>query len=308
MLRKLKRRGYRFARNAFLDQIYFRIGATAAQAQRGARGSFLDLWDAEFRVFSQWGEDGILNYLLDTYSLPRPRVVEFGAGNFTECNSRFLVEYRNASAFVVDGRSDLISTVEGMDLRWRSTVIPRHEWITSKNAGSIFKSAQESLGPVDVFSLDVDGIDFWIAKAVDFSQVQVIVVEYNPLFGARYPVSVPSDDGFNRGTKHATWLYYGASLRSWINFFKPLDFAFLGTNRACNNAFFGRIPLPEALGIRLPDIGKLDQYVDFRVRESRDSRGELSYLTGSLRWKSIEGMPLVDTETGQELFVGPDLF
>ena len=46
---------------------------------------------AEFRVFSQWGEDGIIQFLLQYVSLDRKVFVEFGVENYTESNTRFLL-------------------------------------------------------------------------------------------------------------------------------------------------------------------------------------------------------------------------
>ena len=47
--------------------------------------------DAEFRVFSQWGEDGLIQYLLSRVPTPNKVFVEFGVENYLESNSRFLV-------------------------------------------------------------------------------------------------------------------------------------------------------------------------------------------------------------------------
>src|SRR4051794_15840881 len=46
---------------------------------------------AEFRVFSQWGEDGIIQHLLKHVAVKRPVFVEFGVENYTESNTRFLL-------------------------------------------------------------------------------------------------------------------------------------------------------------------------------------------------------------------------
>src|ERR1700712_2670133 len=107
-----------------LWQYQMRQGMPAILAQKAARPSFRHLWDAEVSVFSQWGEDGILDHLCDFTGLARPSVVEFGAADFQECNSRFLAEYRNANVLAVDGRPDLASTVNRLDVGWRSTVEP----------------------------------------------------------------------------------------------------------------------------------------------------------------------------------------
>ena len=62
--------------------------------QRQIAGSWNgDLRAAEFRVFSQWGEDGIIQALLSAIPPDSLRriFVEFGVSNYTESNTRFLL-------------------------------------------------------------------------------------------------------------------------------------------------------------------------------------------------------------------------
>jgi hypothetical protein len=129
------------------------------------------------------------------------------------------------------------------------------------------------------------------------------VIEYNPIFGATMSVSVPRDDHFDRTQAHSSWLYFGASIRAWVDLFSPQGFTLVGTNRAGNNAFFcqtaqlNHIPLPPI------DTSDLTPFVDWRVRESRDSHGNLSYLAGADRIQAIADLPLVDVTTGKLIYV-----
>ncbi|MDZ7578796.1 MAG: hypothetical protein U0904_11585, partial [Candidatus Nanopelagicales bacterium] len=56
----------------------FPTGVVGILAQKSARQNFRHLWDAEVSVYSQWGEDGILDYLCDHVDLPRPSCLELG--------------------------------------------------------------------------------------------------------------------------------------------------------------------------------------------------------------------------------------
>lgn len=51
--------------------------------------------DIEFRVFSQWGEDGIIEWLVQNLSIEHKSFVEFGVESFREANTRFFMENRN---------------------------------------------------------------------------------------------------------------------------------------------------------------------------------------------------------------------
>ena len=58
--------------------------------------------DVGFKVFSQFDEDGILTFLVNKLQLDELTVFEIGAGDFSECNSRWLVENFGAKSVVVD--------------------------------------------------------------------------------------------------------------------------------------------------------------------------------------------------------------
>jgi len=221
-----------------LRNFRFLIGQSAILASRANSETFKNLWDAEVKVYSQWGEDGILDYLCEQIGLSKPKVLEIGAGNFTECNSRFLAENRNASVFAVDGRADLIPSIESNSLRWKSHIFGYRTWVTPENVNEILDKAGQAIGTPDVFSLDLDGNDYWILQAANLDSVSVVVVEYNPLFGHNMAVTVARDDSFDRTSKHYSWLYYGASLKAFVDLLRTKGFEFVGTNRVGNNAFF----------------------------------------------------------------------
>lgn len=262
---------------------------------------FEQLWDAEVKVFSQWGEDGILDYLCEQLGISKPKVLEIGAGNFGECNSRFLAENRNASVFAVDGRDDLSSTINQNSLRWKTHIFSMQEWITPKNINKVINAARESMLGIDIFSLDLDGNDFWILDEANLQSVSIVVVEYNPLFGSKLAVSVPRDDTFDRTTKHFSWLYYGASIKAFIKILSQKDFVFVGTNRVGSNGFFVRKSIVNKIKIELPE--DLSPYVDWRIRESRNQQGELNYLSNNDRIDQIKDMPLINILDGSEIQV-----
>ena len=263
---------------------------------------FKYLWDAEVRVFSQWGEDGILDYVANSLEMIKPRILEIGAGNFLECNSRFLAENRNASVVLVDGRDDLISNVNSSSLKWKTHLYAIQTWVTPLNVNDIIKFSNEKLGSTDILSLDLDGNDYWILEVANLSDIRVVVVEYNPLFGSKYSVSVPRDDNFDRRKKHESWIYYGASLKAFIYLLNRKGFSFIGTNRVGNNAFFVEKRSLKKIKTELPS--DLSEHTDWRVRESRNSSGNLSFISGAERVHQIAKMSLIDVETGKELAVG----
>jgi hypothetical protein len=285
-----------------IGNLKFLLGQSAIISSRATADSFKDLWDAEVKVYSQWGEDGILDYICGAIGVSKPNVIEIGAGNFIECNSRFLAESRNANIIAVDGRNDLKENVKTSSIFWKSQIIPLVDWVTPDKINSIILLGEEKFGKIDIFSIDLDGNDYWIIKEANLTKIDVVVLEYNPIFGAIKEVSVPRDDEFDRYKKHFTGLYYGASLRAYIKLLINKDFIFIGTNRVGNNAFFVKNNLLHNFKIVIPS--DLDKYVDWRIRESREESGRLSYLSGKDRLEVIKELPLIELTTQSEVNVG----
>ena len=291
--------------NPEIQNLKFFLGQNAILASRSMSHQFKYLWDAEVKVFSQWGEDGILDYICNQLEINKPRILEIGAGNFVECNSRFLVENRNASAVLVDGRKDLTSNVNTSNFKWKTHLYALEKWVTPINIVDIINYANNYISGIDILSIDLDGNDYWILEAANLSDVKVVVVEYNPLFGSDFAVTVPRDDDFDRTKKHSSWLYYGASLKAFVFLLEQKGFAFVGTNRVGNNAFFVEANHLGKIGTKLPNL--LSAHTDWRVRESRNNFGELNFLSGHDRVIQIQEMLILDVVSGNEMKVS-DLF
>ena len=277
------------------------IGLLTSHAMSARKHSMKDLWDAEFRVFSQFGEDGIVDLLLDELQISKPRIMEIGAGDFSECNSRFALHKRNCSAYLVDMREDLQRGLQESEIRWKASVAVEIAKIDEKNIKDIELRASKFLKYIDVISLDIDGIDFWIAQHINWNGIKIAIVEYNPVFGAKLSVSIPKDTFSSRFEHHYSGLVYGASLLAWIEFFASKDMRFVGTNRAGNNAFFVPSSLAGDLPFRLPDISQLDAYVDWQIRDSRNQDQTLSSLSLEQARNLISGVELIETNTLNKL-------
>src|SRR5665213_2355512 len=56
--------------------------------------------DYEFKIFSQWGDDGIIQYLIKNVKIQNNTFIEFGVEDYQESNTRFLMFNNNWSGFV----------------------------------------------------------------------------------------------------------------------------------------------------------------------------------------------------------------
>jgi hypothetical protein len=189
------------------------------------------LRDAEFRVFSQWGEDGILDWLTRIVAMPRKVFVEFGVEDYTEANTRFLLTQRGWSGLVLDGSEQNVARIRRDEIFWRHPLAAAAAFITRENINDLIAS-NGIIGPIGILSVDIDGNDYWVWEAITAVEPAIVVCEYNAIFGPARSVTVPYDAAFQRAHAHWSHLYAGASLAALVALGKRKDLAFIGTNCA----------------------------------------------------------------------------
>ena len=97
------------------------------------RGERIDLTSKEFRVFSQWGDDGIIQYLIHELKIKNKFFIEFGVGNYYESNTHFLLVNNNWSGFVIDGSQKSMDTVRNNVFYWRYDLKLKTAFINKDN-------------------------------------------------------------------------------------------------------------------------------------------------------------------------------
>lgn len=245
--------------------------------------------DTEFKVFSQWGEDGIIQYLINKIPIEHKIFVEFGVENYTEANTRFLLMNNNWKGLIIDGSKKNIDYVKSDDRYWKHDLQAVCSFITRENINDLIRNANIE-GDIGLLSIDIDGNDYWVFENIDVIKPRIIICEYNSIFGAEQEVSVPYKQDFYRTKEHYSNLYFGASILSLCKLADKKGYYFIGSTSAGNDAFFVRKDLCE----NLKDVSPREGYVESRFRESRNENGELSFISGKSRLKLIENMELYD--------------
>lgn len=247
------------------------------------------LADAEFRGFSQWGEDGIIDWLVEKLpSIPRT-FVEFGVSNYRESNTRLLLCLRNWRGLVMDGSPEHVSDIQSQDVYWRHDLIAQRAFIDRDNINELISKAGFG-GDIGLLSIDIDGNDYWVWQAIDVVSPAIVICEYNAVFGDRFPLSVPYQADFQRTRAHFSNLYFGASLRAFVRLGEEKGYTFVGTTSAGCNAFFIRDDFAFRIASTLDEITAFPSF----LRESRDAKGKLTFVGGEQRRKIIQHLPLVD--------------
>jgi hypothetical protein len=201
------------------------------------------LWTYGRKVYSQNGEDGIIEYLLSYLSAPTKKAVELGAGDGIECNTGHLVRHHGYTSYLVDGSPYWIEVGKKryQELSYSGTPIFINSWITRENIIDLL-DMHTVPREVDVLSVDIDGNDYWILENIMEQKrldPSIIVVEYQDIIGPEKALSIPYDPFFNH-THHDCWNgpnYCGASLPAFIHLLKK-DYAFVGCEGQGFNGFF----------------------------------------------------------------------
>jgi len=247
------------------------------------------LSDYEFKIFSQWGEDGIIQYLVHNVEIKNKVFIEFGVENYQEANTKFLMMRDNWSGLVIDSSQKNIDSIRESELCWRYDLKVKTGFVTVENINGLIEN-ENIQGEIGLLSIDIDGNDYWIWEKIEVVEPVIVIVEYNSVFGKNSTVTVPYDKEFERHKKHFSGLYWGASLGAFVYLAGRRGYAFVGSNSAGNNAFFVK---KERLG-NIKAMTAEEGYVESKFRDSRNEDGELDFASGSTRHEKIKGLNVFD--------------
>jgi hypothetical protein len=227
------------------------------------------LVDNEFRVFSQWGEDGIIQYLLRHIKIDRKIFVEFGVEDYRESNTRFLLVNNNWTGLVLDGNSTNIRNLKTSRIYWAYNIKAGHAFVTAENINELL-TENGVTGEIGLLSIDIDGNDFWVWRAITVVNPIIVVIEYNYRFGKEAAVTIPYDANFDRRRSAEPLLYFGASLSALYWLAERKGYAFVGCNSNGVNAFFVRKDKkPSAIRELTPEEG----YAEGKFSETFNADG-----------------------------------
>lgn len=192
----------------------------------------------EFSGFSQNGEDGILDVLRRQLSSSNRYFIEIGTSDGIENNSAWLVVAEKYNGLMIEGNPKLVARAKRTVVGYSIGAECHNLFITRESVKDLKALAQHT--DPDVFSLDIDGNDYYIAQAIleNGFRPKIFVVEYNSVYGPEQSVTVEYRDDFVFTNAHPSQLYYGVSITGWRKFFESRGYRFVTVDRNGVNAFF----------------------------------------------------------------------
>lgn len=250
--------------------------------------SINSLTEVEFKVFSQWGDDGIIQYLISKLKIPNKTFVEFGVEYYTESNTRFLLINDNWSGLVIDGSDKHISYIKSDSIYWQYELHAIKAFITAENIETLIDEA-DFKNEIGILSIDIDGNDYMVWKAIKKYDPSIVIVEYNSAFGDEYPWIVPYDPSFIRSQNDSKKLFWGTSLQAICDLAIEKGYDFVGCNLNGNNAYFIKKIINN--NIFTPLTCK-QGFIDGKYREAYDNGNPISRKN---KFKYLKGMSVYNT-------------
>jgi len=194
---------------------------------------FRELELGEKSVYSQHGEDGVIEALLRHIPVTRKYIVEFGAyDGITMSNSRYLIQNKDWSALLIELDRRFYRRLAAL-YRNKDKVITLRAAVTPANINRLFKQA-EVPRDFEILSIDIDGPDYYVWKGLTDFQPLIVIIEYNS--------SIPPDREYVVGQSEATTLggtsREGASILSLYKLGKKKGYNLIYCELTGGNLFF----------------------------------------------------------------------
>lgn len=202
--------------------------------------NYNSLKESEFKLFSQNGEDGIIDFIFHHIGFKSKKSVEIGFG-YIENNSLFLITKYNFNSLLIDGQDYNVNVFNKFNRKIiKSNSLAIKEWITTDNINQIISNYIDD-SEVDLLSIDIDGNDYWIWESIKCISPRVVIMEYNASFYS-HSITVPYDESFDRTKfsnepRNSHW-YHGASLSALEKLGKSKGYSLIGTDSKGVNCFF----------------------------------------------------------------------
>ena len=192
----------------------------------------------EFCGFSQHGEDGIIDYLTRRLRVSNHFFIEVGAADGLENNSSWLALARSFSGLMIDGSVENSAWCKYLLTPMNYGVEILQMFVTRENVKEI--AALACHRNPDVFSLDIDGNDYFIAEAVLECGLRpkIWVVEYNSAFGPERSISIRYQESFCVRHEGSLSLYCGCSITAWKKLMNKHEYQFVTVDSSGVNAIF----------------------------------------------------------------------
>jgi len=135
-----------------------------------------------YNIYSQNGEDGVIEELLNRLNITNGWVCEFGAWDGKKCSNTFnLVKNKQFKAIFIEGDNnkynDLLKTVDEFP-----TIVPIKAYVDYNNTQHSLDNLLKNTdipNDFDILSIDIDSFDYQVWKSVKVYKPKIVIIEIN---------------------------------------------------------------------------------------------------------------------------------
>jgi hypothetical protein len=202
------------------------------------------------KIYSVKSEDGIIEEIFNRIGTTDRSFVEFGVGHKGEENNSLYLLLKGWSGLWIEGSEQILSDDETGPphlLNYKHVLATRRKYVSegrlriinayvsAENVEELFD--QGGVKPeIDLVSVDVDGNDYWVWKAIRRFTPRVVCIEYNSNLGDTVACAKEYDP-------HWRWdgsTVFGASLTALEKLGREKNYALVGCDFLGMNAYFVR--------------------------------------------------------------------
>lgn len=189
----------------------------------------------EYRKYSQNNEDGIIDYIFTKIKLNKINFIEIGFDYYEnnslnilgKSNKILLIEASKDKCFVLNNILNIFYPLKKKKIL--------NTFVTKNNINELINNFYSKNEEIDCISIDVDGNDYFLMEAINFTP-KLIIIEYNFWLGKEASVVIPYQEDYLWGGD----IYFGASLLALNKLANKKNYFLIALDSSCTNAFFIR--------------------------------------------------------------------
>jgi hypothetical protein len=191
----------------------------------------IKLNDYSRKVYSQSGEDGIIEKVFDTLNIENGWYCEFGAGDGDWIPNTKLLREKGWNGVLIEGELESYKVLsEKYDKDQSLTLI--NKYVSCEKGERLDDILKKTKIPrdFDLLSIDVDGNDLWIWESLKNYNPKMVVVEYNYTYPSDSSVTIKYDPSHRFRENN----YYGASAGAFDKLAKSKEYVLVACTHGLN--------------------------------------------------------------------------
>lgn len=155
-------------------------------------------------VYSQTGEDGILEQLFKTIQVDKGYFVEFGAWDGRHLSNSAKLADEGWRGCFIEGSPERFQDLE-RNYKGNETIARLNVFVDAHGINSLDNLLRRANAPpmFDLLSIDIDGNDYHVWAGLNEHRPRLVVIEFNPTIPASILYVQDNDPSLNRGASLA---------------------------------------------------------------------------------------------------------